>query len=286
MNLKKYVLVLLLLVPVIQGCNKELKEEAAQLRKDNDQLKTTVAERDKTISGLKAQIQNIDKDLEAVISEKEALEEIRAEGNFGRRVKLYTVKINDILKENEKRVNSLRWQLGSTRKEVGKLQEKVNGLHAQLTMKNDTIAMLRERIGEQVNKISQLTENVKILQEENRKQTEMITEMQDKMNTAYFVKGSSTELIEDNVVHKVGGFLGFLGRTEMVQPDFNHNPFTKVDIREKKSIEINAGKVTFVTTHPSGSYKLERAEGEISNLVITDPDKFWEASKYLVIITK
>ena len=42
-----------------------------------------------------------------------------------------------------------------------------------------------------------------------------------------------------------------------------------------------------ITSHPSESYTLEKdaaKKDKVKNIVITNPDKFWSASKYLVVV--
>jgi hypothetical protein len=44
-------------------------------------------------------------------------------------------------------------------------------------------------------------------------------------------------------------------------------------------------KVRVITNHPQDSYKIEESEnGELlASLVITNPDRFWNTSKFLVV---
>jgi hypothetical protein len=71
----------------------------------------------------------------------------------------------------------------------------------------------------------------------------------------------------------------------MVQ-DFNEGIFTKIDYTSSKLIDIVSKKIEIVSTHPANSYKLIKQGDKIMALDITDPDKFWSASKYLVVVTR
>ena len=51
-------------------------------------------------------------------------------------------------------------------------------------------------------------------------------------------------------------------------------------------IALNAEKAKLITTHPTGSYKIEGAEGKADKLIITDADAFWSSSKYLVVVVE
>ena len=90
--------------------------------------------------------------------------------------------------------------------------------------------------------------------------------------------------VDEVVIDKDGGVLG-LGTTQRIKADFNPASFKKIDITETSIIPIEAKKIEILSTHPSGSYELEKdANKMITKLVIKDPERFWEASKYLVVM--
>jgi len=69
-------------------------------------------------------------------------------------------------------------------------------------------------------------------------------------------------------------------------PAIKNDNFTKIDYTQISTIPVNSKKVELVTTHPDGSYKIEKNNDLVSDILITDPEKFWSASKYLVVLTK
>jgi hypothetical protein len=107
----------------------------------------------------------------------------------------------------------------------------------------------------------------------------------DKMNTAYYCFGTSKELKEKGVLTKEGGFIG-IGKSEKLAADFNKDYFTKIDITLMKSVDLKSKKAKLVTTHASDSYKLEGDKTSVDKLVITNAEKFWASSKYLVIVVE
>ncbi|MBR4882517.1 MAG: hypothetical protein IKU18_01430, partial [Bacteroidales bacterium] len=62
--------------------------------------------------------------------------------------------------------------------------------------------------------------------------------------------------------------------------------FVRIDYRNISIINTNAKKAKVLSVHPKGTYTLESdsESGEIS-LIISNPDAFWEQTKYLVIQT-
>ena len=68
--------------------------------------------------------------------------------------------------------------------------------------------------------------------------------------------------------------------------DFNKDYFIKIDIRYDKKIKLYSKNAKLLTTHPSGTYVLEKDKLGQYELQITDPNKFWSVSRYLVIQVK
>ena len=67
--------------------------------------------------------------------------------------------------------------------------------------------------------------------------------------------------------------------------NFDKNYFTKIDLREVTSIKLNVKSLRILSAHPENSYKLIQNDNTIESIEITDPEKFWERSKFLVMLT-
>ena len=115
-------------------------------------------------------------------------------------------------------------------------------------------------------------------------QTEVVEQQAEALHTAFYCYGTFKELKTQGVVTKEGGFIG-IGRTKKLTDDFNKKYFTQIDITETTSIDLFSKKDKIITTHPSGSYKLEGVD-KVDKLLITNLEEFWSASKYLVIIVE
>ena len=75
-----------------------------------------------------------------------------------------------------------------------------------------------------------------------------------------------------------------MGKAELVKKDFDRTSFTTVDITKLSNIPVSGKEVLLLTNHPSDSYSLTKdAKKMTTNLVISNPEKFWSASKYLVV---
>ena len=69
-----------------------------------------------------------------------------------------------------------------------------------------------------------------------------------------------------------------------MKADFDNSYFKKIDISQVKTLDLFVKKAKIITTHPSDSYQLITGQnGAVEMIEITNPEKFWSASKYLVI---
>ena len=78
--------------------------------------------------------------------------------------------------------------------------------------------------------------------------------------TAYFVVGTARELLTA--------------------------PYKQIDIQTPIAIQLHGSNATIISEHPEGAYELfTTADGE-DHLAIIDPQKFWESTRFLVIMTR
>lgn len=99
----------------------------------------------------------------------------------------------------------------------------------------------------------------------------------------YYIVGTEKELREAQIINKQG----FIGRTLTVNKTDNLASFTKSDSRLLSEVPIGQKKVSVVTTHPEESYELVTdADKVVLKLLITDPVRFWESSKILIVSYK
>lgn len=154
--------------------------------------------------------------------------------------------------------------------QMEELQGQIEELRQQLAIKDITIAEQETQIGE-------LKTNVGNLTAENDSRARTISTQDKDLHTAYYVFGTKKELKNERIL--VSGDV-------LQKENFNKDYFTKIDIRIDKVIRLYSKSATLKTTHPAGSYRLDKDDKGQYVLRITDPDKFWSVSKYLVIIVK
>ena len=196
--------------------------------------------------------------------------------------------IQKTLKLNRELIANLQQQLRtanqSDARSKAKLEEMVENFNKQLEEKTKEIEELRAqlaakdvKIAEQGEQINSLNENVSDLTKKNEEKARKVEAQDKELNTAYYVFGTKKELREQRIL-KSGEVL----KTN----DFNKDYFTRIDLRVTKTIKLYSKSAKLMTNHPAGSYTLEKdAQGQYV-LRITDPQRFWSVSKYLVITVK
>lgn len=192
--------------------------------------------------------------------------------------------IQDVMKQNRELIAQLQDKLKNSTLNVKSLEHTIQNLQAQLESQNQRIqeleASLAEKnivIAEQGDQIDNLNENVNNLTQENRQKSETLATQDKDLHTAWFVFGTKAELKEQKIL-KDGDVLK--------TGDFNKDYFTQIDIRVVKEIKLYSKSAQLLTTHPAGSYTLQKDQKGEYVLRITDANKFWSISKYLVIRVK
>ncbi len=190
--------------------------------------------------------------------------------------------IYNLLKENEEKLSKLnqKYQNSSSRNE--ELERLIKSLNEQIELKNGEIVTLNNELKRLDIEVKDLTSALLLANSEKEMLTEVADAQKEKLNTAYYVVGTSKELKKHDIINKIGGFLG-VGRKSKLDETFNKEYFTEINTSEFKKIAIYAKKVKIVTPHPKDSYELQGEDKKVDNLIIKDSDAFWSISKFLVI---
>lgn len=286
----KRLIVALLILPLFVACNqKELK----QLREQNQQLTSMAKQKDSTINDFIESLNTIEENLE-IIKKKETIIAVNSENpNQSQKQKIASdlTSINNLLEQNRMKIEDLQKKLNNSYYQNSKLRKLTDRLRAELDLKASEIAALNEKVAklnievDNLNgKVTELNGTVLALNTENETKTKLIEEQIEELNTAFYVCGTSRELQEKKVITKDGGFIG-IGRTSVLNEDFNKNEFKKIDITKTTTIPVTGKKISLVTSHPSNSYKVEGVD-KVEGITILDPAEFWKSSKYLVVAVR
>jgi len=281
------ILVFFIMAATFVACkNPALESEIQKLRDENQLLQQTVNQKDSAFTDYFATLNEIESNLETIKAQEKIIS--KDAGANGERSEDVKVRINedmqliaDLMEQNRNLISRLNKNIKASNLRIAELDQIVERLTGQLQEKEVEIEQLRGQLAEMNIMVGALTSEVDTLRRHARHQEEVISQKVSEMNTAWYVFGTRKELIKENIISRSGGFLG-IGRTNKMASDMNTSYFTKIDITKTKEITISGKKPKLVTTHPSTSYTLS-GEGKLYKLAISDYNKFWSSSKYLVI---
>ena len=194
------------------------------------------------------------------------------------------------MEENKQQIAKLQQQLKSSRTNSAQLKKAVESLTQELVEKTKRIEELQAelaskniRIQELDAAVTTLTTEKETLVAENEAKAQTVAAQDKALNAAWFVFGTKKELKDQRILTNTGVFK----KGDLMQDDkMNKDYITQIDIRTTKEIKLYSKSADVLTTHPEGSYALEKDNKGQLTLKITDPTKFWSVSKYLVIQVK
>lgn len=285
--MKKYLIVTAVVLSALTSCIR--KQVVLDMADQCDSLSGVVSEKDSLISLVFEDIHAIAGNL-AEIKMRENLITIPEDGEGTVRpiqqINSDIAAIDRLLQENRTKIASLQHAAGQLRKaniKVGALEKIIVDMEDQLTKKTVEVEALRGELTEREQEVEQLLGRLAEGEAAAAKLGEENLSLESRLNTVYYIVGSERELLDAQIINKEG----FIGRTLTVNRNGAMESFTQADARLLSEIPVGWKKATVVTTHPQGSYELVTGDDKrVEKLVITDPVRFWESSKVLIISGK
>lgn len=289
-NMKKYFILLLAALPFFYGCeNKKQTAHIQSLQADSLRLARLVDDKDATINMLFQTLNEIEENLAAIRSRESLIADQTADtqemkADVKDRINHSIAEINQLMAKNKELINRLNAQVRNSNLKITELNKTIERLNETVTNKEREIAELKDNLAKLNIQIENLNTKVADLEKENQNKAKVIDDKILQMNKAWYVIGERRELRDKGIINREGGFIG-IGRTTTPAENLIRKEFNEIDLREVTEIAINARRVEIVTTHPDGSFELI-GDKTIEKLVITNPQEFWKASRYLVISTR
>ena len=265
------------------------RQVAVEAESRSDSLELVVSAKDSLINAVFADINAISENL-ALIKSRENLITVAGESEGGRRpveeIDNDIKAIDRRLRENRAKIESLQRSAAQLRKanlRIDGLEKMIADMNRQLAEKKAEVEQLRESLVRMGDEVKSLTEEVAVRSAEVENLSGEKVELQNQLNTVYYIVGAEKELRDAQIINKQG----FIGRTLTVGRNSNFDSFTMADSRLLSEVPVGQKKATLVTSHPEGSYELVTdANKVVEKLIITDPVRFWESSKILIISCK
>jgi hypothetical protein len=165
----------------------------------------------------------------------------------------------------------------SSKRTIQNLQKMVDFLNTQLAEKSKQIEYLEQAVNRKDVKIDELKYNVNVLTKETDYLKEQNFQQDVEMNSVYYIVATLKELknlglLKSNIFSK-----------KIKNENIDKNLFKKVDKRNFKTLTFDKKSVKLLSNNPIDSYSIiDNADGT-STLKITNIDKFWNVSPYLIV---
>ena len=253
-------------------------EQYKGLSTEKATVDAALAERDSSLNVLFGSFNRISENLRTIREKQGMIGGVKVEGepsqDMEQRILGDLQQIDELLSENKALIAKLRKETKANAGAIAALQRTVEELEWTVAEKDAEIGGLKEQLASANSSLATLME----MYRDKEQQANM---QRNELNTAHYVIGTAKELKEKGIVTKEGGLAG-IGATKKLNADaLGDGHFKQIDITQTLELPIASKKARLLTTHPQGSY---RFEGEVEKLVITDPQAFWSASKYLVVM--
>ena len=269
----------------VASCNQDAAKKVEQnAQHQRDSLEQIISQKDNEINDMMTTLSDIEEGFRE-ITEAQSRVTLAKQGegtNTMQRIKENFQFIQTQMQQNKELINKLKQQVRESSVKGGQLKKIIDNLTQQLETKDKQLQALREELDRKDIHIAQLDEKVASLEEDNTKKDETISAQDKAINSAWFVFGTKDELKAQNILSKDGLF----SKTKVLAKDFNKDYFTKIDIRIDKEIKLYSKSAQIMTSHPAGSYTLQRDANKQYVLRIDNPDAFWSTSKFLVVLVK
>jgi len=195
------------------------------------------------------------------------------------------VSLNEQIDKKDSRIAGYERQVKELQGRMTKYQEQLDQLAAEkeaLKQDLDITTTDRNNLAKQVDQMgNEIVQKNGLIDEKDQQ----LLEKEKALHTAYYRIDDYKTLRDLEIVEKEGGFLGMNTVKTMVN-DPNSKLFSEIDTREVTRFPIAAKRWEIITDQDPSSYELEYTDNRADWLVVTDPDKFWSKTKYLVIVVR
>lgn len=283
--MKKIVLVALGLLALTACKQKSENAQDLALIQQRDSLNRIIAQKDGEINDMMSTMNDVVDGFRAINEAEERVTLARMEEGVSssERIRENMRFIQQTMQQNRELINKLRNQLRQSSVNADQLRRTIENLTRQMEEKDAQVKELQAelqakdiQIDELHEEVNNLNHNVTALKEESSQKTQTITSQDKQLNTAWFVFGTKKELREQRIYDD----------GKVLEANFNREYFTKIDIRVDKEIRLYSRSAKLLTSHPASAYTLTQDANKQYILRITNPQLFWSASKYLVVLVK
>lgn len=282
--MKKLFILFIVSAGILFSCtNVKESKEYKELQAQRDSLMMHGTSADTEISEMMSVIDDVEENFNQIREAEKYLamqstEKGELSANTKQRISDNFKMINEILQKNKAQLAELNKKYSSSTGQASTLKKTIDRLNEQMQERSVRITELQDELARKDETIAQLSGNVTDLSGYVEEQSVTIRSQEKSLNTAYFVFGTIKELKDQKILSG-----GFLQSTKVLDGAFNKDYFLQIDIREVTRIPLYDKKAKLWSQHPEGTYEFEKgADGNLT-FIITDTQRFWSLTKYLII---
>ena len=291
----KKLAVLIVCAAVMASCDSFSGGSKDQLKAENDSLLMELTQRNAELDEMMGTFNDISEGFRQINAAESRVDLQRgavAEGSLNAKQQIASdiEFIRQQMDVNKEQIAKLQAMLKNSKTNSSQLKKAVESLTQELNAKTQRIEELQAELASKNIRIQELDAAVTDLNAvkseltaENEAKAKTVAEQDKALNTAWFVFGTKKELKDQKILSGSGLFKK---GSVLKDGDINKDYFTQIDIRTTKEIKLYSKDADVLTTHPTGSYALEKDDKGLLTLRITNPKEFWSVSKYLVIQVK
>ena len=187
--------------------------------------------------------------------------------------------IKNSLLDNRKKIESLKKDLARSKNGtrdlnslIDRLNRKVEAHTLAITKLQEELALKNIRIAELDVIVAELNSELTVVKDDVQQKESTIRTQESQLNKVWYVFGTRKELKSQDIFTRNG----------LLEEGFNKSYFLEADSRKLTEVSLYSKKAKLLTNHPASSFVLEKVNDYLV-LKISNPTKFWEISKYLVI---
>ena len=255
----------------------ELAEEVRRLTitaSEKDSLFNEVVETTKFISEVYTELSSLSGELNTRGVEQKS-PDYRQE--ITKKIQLLSKKMQDNekrLKENQSRISELKRSNTKFANQIASYEQVIADLNVIIQTQKEEIGGLNTKVAELSGKVASLTEEKAVLNDQ-------VSTLTEETNTCYYVVGTQSFLESNKIIDRKGTVLGFIGGKRVPNDNLNLSAFTAVNITRQTEISLPGTLNEIVSTHNLQYIKVSEDKKKIT---ITDPKKFWQTSRYLIVV--
>jgi len=214
------------------------------------------------------------------------IQKIKTDGSQEKLLKRTASEINNFFRDSQSLLDSTEFAIQQSSIPQSSLIPIIETVRSYLTYQEKLFIEVYGNIHSIKKQVSQLQKTIVSKQaemmEKEKESQNLIKQKEKEARMIFYLVGGKPELERAKAIKRKGGFLG-IGSTIQLSDKLDDMYFQSGDFNFIKEIALgNTKKANLITTHPKGTYLIFDTPGE-RFLKVTNPEKFWSASKFLVV---